>query len=134
MEASGADGHQDGDEHASGDVVAALRDRTRRHRGDQYQHVRRYCRLFDSTLRGTNRATLSTAGWAMGEQVSNFRFVTDNAPLVPRDAATVMLVRDGERGMEVCMLRRNLNSDMGGTDFGVEDGGGWDGGGGDWYS
>ncbi|HVV35471.1 MAG TPA: hypothetical protein VHC63_02630 [Acidimicrobiales bacterium] len=38
--------------------------------------------------------------------------MTDNAPLVPRDAATVMLVRDGERGMEVCMLRRNLNSDF----------------------
>jgi 8-oxo-dGTP pyrophosphatase MutT (NUDIX family) len=38
--------------------------------------------------------------------------VTDTAPLVPRDAATVMLVRDGDRGMEVCMLRRNLNSDF----------------------
>jgi 8-oxo-dGTP pyrophosphatase MutT (NUDIX family) len=36
--------------------------------------------------------------------------VTDAAPLVPRDAATVMLVRDGEAGMEVCMLRRNLDS------------------------
>jgi 8-oxo-dGTP pyrophosphatase MutT (NUDIX family) len=45
-------------------------------------------------------------------QVSKFGAVTDNAPLVPRDAATVMLVRDGERGMEVCMLRRNLNSDF----------------------
>jgi 8-oxo-dGTP pyrophosphatase MutT (NUDIX family) len=30
-----------------------------------------------------------------------------------RDAATVMLVRDGEHGgVEVCMLRRNLNSDF----------------------
>jgi 8-oxo-dGTP pyrophosphatase MutT (NUDIX family) len=29
-----------------------------------------------------------------------------------RDAATVMLVRDGEAGMEVFMLRRNLNSDF----------------------
>ena len=29
-----------------------------------------------------------------------------------RDAATVMLVRDGEEGMEVLMLRRNLNSDF----------------------
>ncbi len=36
--------------------------------------------------------------------------MTDAAPLVPRDAATVMLVRDGETGMEVCMLQRNLNS------------------------
>lgn len=33
-------------------------------------------------------------------------------PLVPRDAATVMLVRDGAAGLEVCMLRRNLNSDF----------------------
>jgi 8-oxo-dGTP pyrophosphatase MutT (NUDIX family) len=32
--------------------------------------------------------------------------------LVPRDAATVMLVRDGDAGMEVFMLRRNLNSDF----------------------
>lgn len=30
--------------------------------------------------------------------------------LVPRDAATVMLVRDGEAGMEVFMLRRHLDS------------------------
>jgi 8-oxo-dGTP pyrophosphatase MutT (NUDIX family) len=29
-----------------------------------------------------------------------------------RDAATVMLVRDGDEGMEVLMLRRNLNSDF----------------------
>lgn len=29
-----------------------------------------------------------------------------------RDAATVMLVRDGEHGLEVFMLRRNLNSDF----------------------
>jgi 8-oxo-dGTP pyrophosphatase MutT (NUDIX family) len=33
--------------------------------------------------------------------------------LVPvRDAATVMLLRDGAEGIEVCMLRRNLNSDF----------------------
>lgn len=43
--------------------------------------------------------------------------MTDNAPLVPRDAATVMLVRDGATGMEVCMLRRNLNSDFVGGAF-----------------
>lgn len=36
-----------------------------------------------------------------------------DAPTVPvRAAATVMLVRDGDRGLEVCMLRRNLNSDF----------------------
>lgn len=29
-----------------------------------------------------------------------------------RDAATVMLLRDGPSGTEVCMLRRNLNSDF----------------------
>ncbi len=29
-----------------------------------------------------------------------------------RDAATVLLLRDGERGVEVFMLRRNLNSDF----------------------
>jgi 8-oxo-dGTP pyrophosphatase MutT (NUDIX family) len=38
--------------------------------------------------------------------------VTDPKTLVPRDAATVMLVRDGDSGMEVFMLRRNLNSDF----------------------
>ncbi|HUR78395.1 MAG TPA: hypothetical protein VMZ22_10640 [Acidimicrobiales bacterium] len=43
--------------------------------------------------------------------------MTDAAPLVPRDAATVMLVRDGADGMEVCMLRRNLNSDFVGGAF-----------------
>jgi len=38
---------------------------------------------------------------------------TENAEDVPvRDAATVMLLRDGEAGIEVCMLRRNLNSDF----------------------
>lgn len=34
----------------------------------------------------------------------------ESVPL--RDAATVMLLRDGERGLEVCMLQRNLNSDF----------------------
>lgn len=38
--------------------------------------------------------------------------MSDSAVLVPRDAATVMLVRDGASGMEVCMQRRNLNSDF----------------------
>jgi 8-oxo-dGTP pyrophosphatase MutT (NUDIX family) len=33
-------------------------------------------------------------------------------PVQPRDAATVMLVRDQPAGMEVFMLRRNLNSDF----------------------
>lgn len=36
--------------------------------------------------------------------------MTDSAVLVPRDAATVMLVRDGATGLEVCMQQRNLNS------------------------
>ena len=36
----------------------------------------------------------------------------DPAALPVRDAATVMLVRDGDAGMEVFMLRRNLNSDF----------------------
>jgi 8-oxo-dGTP pyrophosphatase MutT (NUDIX family) len=36
--------------------------------------------------------------------------VTPDVPL--RDAATVMLVRDGDDGLEVFMLRRNLNSDF----------------------
>ncbi len=44
--------------------------------------------------------------------------VTDapGAPVVPRDAATVMLVRDAAGGgaapLEVCMLRRNIDSDF----------------------
>jgi 8-oxo-dGTP pyrophosphatase MutT (NUDIX family) len=42
-----------------------------------------------------------------------------------RDAATVMLLRDGERGLEVCMLRRNLNSDFVGGAY-VFPGGGVD--------
>src|ERR1035441_6525167 len=32
--------------------------------------------------------------------------------LTPRPAATVLAVRDGSRGFEVLMLRRNLNSDF----------------------
>lgn len=35
-----------------------------------------------------------------------------NAHLEPRPAATVLLVRDGTNGVEVLMLRRNLNSDF----------------------
>lgn len=42
-----------------------------------------------------------------------------------RDAATVMLVRDGEQGLEVFMLRRNLNSDFVGGAY-VFPGGGVD--------
>lgn len=42
-----------------------------------------------------------------------------------RDAATVMLVRDGEAGLEVFMLRRNLNSDFVGGAY-VFPGGGVD--------
>ena len=38
--------------------------------------------------------------------------MSEGAVIVPRDAATVMLVRDGATGMEVCMQRRNLNSDF----------------------
>lgn len=34
----------------------------------------------------------------------------DDVPV--RDAATVMLLRDGGAGLEVCMLQRNLNSDF----------------------
>lgn len=45
--------------------------------------------------------------------------------LQPREAATVMLVRDGEAGMEVFMLRRNLNSDFVGGAY-VFPGGGVD--------
>jgi len=40
-------------------------------------------------------------------------FDADDAADVPiRDASTVMLVRDGRAGLEVFMLRRNLNSDF----------------------
>jgi 8-oxo-dGTP pyrophosphatase MutT (NUDIX family) len=38
--------------------------------------------------------------------------MSQGAAIVPRDAATVMLVRDGASGLEVCMQRRNLNSDF----------------------
>ena len=49
----------------------------------------------------------------------------DSVPV--RDAATVMLLRDGDRGLEVCMLQRNLDSDFVGGAFvfpggGVDDG------------
>lgn len=46
-------------------------------------------------------------------------------PLVPRPAATVMMVRDGEAGFEVLMLQRNLNSDFVGGAY-VFPGGGVD--------
>src|ERR1700677_5099939 len=39
------------------------------------------------------------------------------APVPARDAATIMLVRDGEDGLEVCMLRRHLDSDFVGGAF-----------------
>lgn len=42
-----------------------------------------------------------------------------------RDAATVMLLRDGSDGLEVCMLQRNLNSDFVGGAY-VFPGGGVD--------
>jgi 8-oxo-dGTP pyrophosphatase MutT (NUDIX family) len=42
-----------------------------------------------------------------------------------RDAATVMLLRDGDAGLEVCMLQRNLNSDFVGGAY-VFPGGGVD--------
>ena len=42
-----------------------------------------------------------------------------------RDAATVMLVRDGSQGLEVCMLQRNLQSDFVGGAY-VFPGGGVD--------
>ena len=48
-----------------------------------------------------------------------------SVPLVPRPAATVMLVRDGAAGFEVLMLKRNLNSDFVGGAY-VFPGGGVD--------
>ena len=36
----------------------------------------------------------------------------DRPPVVLRDAATVLILRDGAEGLEVFMLRRNLNSDF----------------------
>lgn len=43
--------------------------------------------------------------------VEGFRLdAGDEIPI--RDAATVMLLRDGDAGLEVCMLQRNLNSDF----------------------
>ena len=47
----------------------------------------------------------------------------DSVPV--RDASTVMLLRDAPRGLEVCMLRRNLNSDFVGGAY-VFPGGGVD--------
>lgn len=47
------------------------------------------------------------------------------APIPVRPAATVMLIRDGEDGLEVCMLRRNLRSDFVGGAY-VFPGGGVD--------
>lgn len=57
----------------------------------------------------------------MNLQVGN----PDGVPV--RDAATVMLVRDGSDGVEVLMLRRNLNSDFVGGAY-VFPGGGVDAG------
>jgi 8-oxo-dGTP pyrophosphatase MutT (NUDIX family) len=51
---------------------------------------------------------------------------TSVAPVTMRDAATVMLVRDGIEGLEVFMLLRNLNSDFVGGAY-VFPGGGVDG-------
>lgn len=42
----------------------------------------------------------------------SFTFSEPGQTVPVRPAATVMLVRDGDRGLEVCMLRRNLKSDF----------------------
>jgi 8-oxo-dGTP pyrophosphatase MutT (NUDIX family) len=56
--------------------------------------------------------------------VEGFRLDSgDDVPV--RDAATVMLLRDGDDGLEVCMLQRNLNSDFVGGAY-VFPGGGVD--------
>ncbi len=61
----------------------------------------------------------------------SFRQHPDPESVPLRDAATVMLLRESDRGLEVCMLRRNLNSDFvggayvfpgGGVDPGDSDG------------
>jgi 8-oxo-dGTP pyrophosphatase MutT (NUDIX family) len=49
----------------------------------------------------------------------------DPASVPVRDAATVMLLRDGPQGIEVCMLQRNLDSDFVGGAY-VFPGGGVD--------
>jgi len=51
------------------------------------------------------------------------RFTDDE--VAPRDAATVVLLRDGAEGIEVFMLKRNLNSDFVGGAY-VFPGGGVD--------
>ena len=48
-----------------------------------------------------------------------------NDSLVPRPAATVMMLRNADDGVEVLMLRRNLNSDFVGGAY-VFPGGGVD--------
>src|SRR5437016_8324017 len=55
--------------------------------------------------RGAGAASLT-----IGERVTATTLPAMGTP--PRDAATVMLVRDSPSGMEVFMLRRNLDSDF----------------------
>src|SRR5918996_3381713 len=38
-------------------------------------------------------------------------------PVVPRDSSTVILLRDGDQGIEVFMLERHLRSDFAGGAF-----------------
>lgn len=62
----------------------------------------------------------------MNEPTPRIDFRTQDPESVPvRDAATVMVLRDGDRGLEVCMLRRNLRSDFVGGAY-VFPGGGVD--------
>lgn len=55
----------------------------------------------------------------------SFHFAEPGAHVPVKPAATVMLLRDGDKGLEVCMLRRNLQSDFVGGAY-VFPGGGVD--------
>src|SRR5438445_7311826 len=71
--------------------------------------------LSPRTERGSSRSRhecrgVGAASLTIGERVSATTLRAMGTP--PRDAATIMLVRDSRDGLQVFMLRRNLRSDF----------------------
>ncbi|HTO01100.1 MAG TPA: hypothetical protein VL068_10535, partial [Microthrixaceae bacterium] len=76
---------------------------------------------------GGARAAISESGFMarLARMATMFQTHSDPESVPLREAATVMLMRDGSDGIEVCMLQRNLNSDFVGGAY-VFPGGGVD--------
>ena len=75
-----------------------------------------------SIARGVGTGLAMGAGMVAAEEIGRRMFGQGEAHAAGLNTPSLDQIDDG--------MRRNLNSDMGGADFGTNDGGGWDGGGG----